>query len=79
MSLLHKRLLALQFLLSGALELFLELVVGSPRLHDLLYLILGVFNDFVRPFFLSFKQLDPVVESNYIKFDLLTTLSDLGH
>lgn len=59
-------LLSLQVPLANLLQFSLVLVIGYPRLHNLLDLVLGVLNDFVRAFLFGLKQLDPVVQPHDI-------------
>lgn len=57
----------------------LEVLIGGSRFHDLLDLVFCVLNNLVGSFFLSLKELDTIVESDHIKLDFLTALTDLRH
>jgi hypothetical protein len=59
-------------------KLCLLSIALCPRLYDCLDLLLGVLDNLVGFFFLCLQQLNPVVQSLDILFDLLSTLSDRG-
>ena len=70
-------LLALELFLARLVKLLLELFVGCTRFHYLFHLVLGVLDNLISSLLLSLKQLDSIVESDAVKFNLLTTLSNL--
>ena len=70
-------LLPLELFFTRFLEVFLELIVGRTRLHNLLDLILSVLNNLIRPLFFSFEQLNPIVQSDTVKLNFLPTLTNL--
>lgn len=70
-------LFAFEFFLAGLLQFLLEVVVRCTGFHNLLHLVLGIFDNLVRPLFLCLQELDPIVKPDAVQLDLLPTLPDL--
>ena len=71
--------LLLHLALAGLDKVLLELFIGSSRFHNLLHLVLGIFDNLVGSLLLRLQQLDAVVQAQHVQLHLVATLPDLRH